>query len=69
MDYTVNRNGVGRITIVQQIDPHTDDVVNEFYSVRKAANALGYPSLFSNISKACRENKIVKGYRWRYLQL
>lgn len=69
MDYTINRNGTGRITIVQQIDPRTDEVLNEFYSVRKAANALGFPSLFSNVAKACREGSIVKGYRWQYLKL
>ena len=66
MEYKVNRKGTGRIRIVFQIDPDTKEILNEFYSVRKAANALGKPTLFSNIAKACREDRICSGYLWRY---
>lgn len=69
MEFTVNRNNARHITIIQQIDPKTDDVINEFYSVRKAANALNIPNLFSNIARACREGGKVKGYFWRYQSL
>ena len=66
MEYTVNRKASGKIKIVLQIDPDTKEVLNEFYSVRKAANALGIPTLFSNIAKSCREGRICSGYLWRY---
>lgn len=69
MEYTVKREGAGKITIIQQIDATTNEVINEFYSIRKAANALGCPSLFSNIARACREGGKVKGFRWKYEKL
>lgn len=69
MEHTVDRERAKGIKIVQQIDPNTGEVINEFYSVRKCANVLGFPSLFSNIAKVCREGGTVKGYMFRYEQL
>lgn len=67
MEFTVNRKLSGKITIVQQIDPITDEVVNEFYSTTKAAKLLGHPQSYSDIAKCCKGlKKIVLGYKWRY---
>lgn len=69
MEHTVNRESAGRITVVLQKDPETGEIVNEYYSTRKAANAIGKPSLWSNIAKACREGRICAGYHWEYEKL
>lgn len=69
MEYSVDREKAGKITIIQQIDPETDEVVNEFYSVRKAANANGIPTLYSNIAKACKTGATCHGFKWRYVKL
>lgn len=69
MEFTVNREKARNITIVLQIHEKTGEIINEFYSTRKAANALGFPSLFSNIAKACKNGSVVKGYKWQYLKL
>lgn len=65
MEYTVNRNAKN-ITIVKQIDPETGEVLNEYYSTRKASNGIGVPSAFSNIAKACKNGRVYYGYRWEY---
>lgn len=69
MEHTIDRERARGIKIVQQIDPITEEVINEFYSVRKCANALGIPSLYSNIAKVCREGGTVRGMMFRYEQL
>ena len=66
MKHTVDRKNSGKIKIVQQLDPNTKEVINEYYSVRKAANAIDKPKLFSNIAKSCREGKLCSGYLWKY---
>lgn len=66
MEYTVKRNKLGKIKIIQQLDPETKEVLNEFYSTRKAAKALGIDNLYSNIAKACKNGGTCGGYCWRY---
>ena len=68
MEHSVNRKAKN-ITIVKQINPDTGEIVNEFYSTRKAANAIGIPSAFSNIAKACKNGKIYYGFKWEYEKL
>ena len=68
MEYSVNRNAKN-ITIIKQINPDTGEIVNEYYSVRKAANAIGIPSAFSNIAKACKNGRIYYGFKWEYEKL
>lgn len=68
MEFTVNRNA-RNITIVLQINPDTGEIVNEFYSTRKAAKAIGIPSAFSNIAKACKNGSVYYGYKWVYEKL
>lgn len=69
MEYTVNRENAGKIRIILQKDIETGEVINEFYTTRKAANAIGKPTLWSNIARACREGKTCCGYHWEYEQL
>lgn len=66
MEYSVNRKTSGHFKIVLQLDPETKEVLNEFYSVRKAAKAIGKDDGFSNIAKACRDNCKSYGYLWKY---
>lgn len=69
MEYTVNRESTGKIKIILQKDPETGEVLNEYYSTRKAANAIGKPTLWSNIAKACREGCLCSGFAWEYEKL
>lgn len=53
-----------------QIKHHTRQVMNSttgqvFNSVREAADSVSVAS--TSISKACKTNKKIKGYEWRYL--
>lgn len=65
MEHTVNRNAKN-ITIVKQINPETGEVLNEYYSTRKAATAINIPNSFSNIAKACKNGKVYYGFKWEY---
>lgn len=69
MEHSVNREATGKIKIILQKDPETNEVINEFYSTRKAAIAIGKPTLWSNIAKACREGTLCCGFAWEYEQL
>jgi hypothetical protein len=62
-DYS-NRSNIADRVRVQQIDPNTGEVVNEYESMTAAAEAVGGTK--SSISAACRNpTKIIYGYRWR----
>lgn len=69
MEYSVNRKAVGKIKIILQLDPETKEVINEFYSVRKAASGIGKPNFYSWIAKACKTGELCCGYYWRYEKL
>ncbi len=49
----------------EMADDKTGEVVSIFNSTHEAARQTGWNR--GNISKACRENGITCGYRWRYL--
>lgn len=52
--------------IILQIDATTNEVIQEFYSLQEAADAIGI-SAKDNIGRVCRgERKICKGYKWKY---
>lgn len=51
-------------TIVQKINPETNEVIEEYFSCRKASKTQ-----YSNISNACYNGNIVDGYKWRYLKI
>ena len=49
--------------IVLQIDAKTDEVIQEFYSLQEAADAIGI-NVKDNIGRVCRgERKTCKGYK------
>lgn len=68
MEYSVNRRACGKLKIILQVDD-SGNIVNEFYSTRKAANAIGHPNSYSDIAKACKNGKRLLGYYWKYEQL
>lgn len=50
---------------VQQINANTNQVINTFSSVTEAANFINGDN--SNISKACKQQRIAYGYKWQYI--
>lgn len=52
---------------VQQIDINTNQIINTFESIANAANFIHGDN--SNISKACKNNRIAYGYKWQYVDM
>lgn len=50
---------------VQQIDINTNQIINTFPSISDAANFINGDN--SNISKACKNQRVAYGYKWQYI--
>ncbi len=50
--------------VVLQINPENGDTVNKYNSAHEAARLTGFNR--GNISTACRDNKIMYKYNWKY---
>ena len=53
--------------IVYQIDKYTNNIINEFPSIKEAAIAMGNLSNRSTINRCCLgSNKTAFGFKWKY---